>query len=159
MYPEKDHFHYSKDEIREMFKENLVSKNWPISQSEYDQFCKLISCLNTELVNMLKDKIHIVIYSEQKEIDWNDKVVFACYLNLRDGELFKVKKGVIFLSPDFLSIEHGYRTLKKLFHEIAHHKLDHRTVETEDEIRKKEEAADQLAYEWLSQEIHHLEDC
>ena len=159
MYPEKDHFHYSKDEIKEIFKENFSSKNWRISELEYDQLSKLISCLNAELVNLLRDEIHIVIYSEQKEKAWKDRVSFSCYLNLRDELLLKTRKGVIFLSPAFLNLENGYGVLKKLFHEIAHHKLDHRTVETEDEIRKKEEAADRLAYEWLCQEIHHLEDC
>jgi hypothetical protein len=159
VYQEKDHFHYSKDEIKEMFKENLASKNWPINLSEYDQLCRLISYLNTELVNLLRDEIHIVIYSEQKEIDWNDKVLFACYLNLRDEAFLKARKGAIFLSPEFLNLEYGIGKLKKLFHEIAHHKLDHRLVETEAEIGEKEEAADKLACEWLCEEGHHLEDC
>lgn len=159
MYQENDHFHYSKDEIKNIFKENLANKNWPINQSEYDKFCKLISCLNTELVNLLRDEIHIVIHSEQKEIGWNDRILFACYLNLRDEAFLRVKKGVIFLSSEFLNLEYGIGKLKKLFHEIAHHKLDHRSVDTEDEIKKKEQDADKLAYEWLRQEGHHLEDC
>jgi hypothetical protein len=159
VYQENDHFHYSKDEIKNIFKENLANKNWPINQSEYDKFCKLISCLNTELVNLLRDEIHIVIHSEQKEIGWNDRILFACYLNLRDEAFLRVKKGVIFLSSEFLNLEYGIGKLKKLFHEIAHHKLDHRSVDTEDEIKKKEQDADKLAYEWLRQEGHHLEDC
>jgi len=159
VYQENEHFHYSKDELKEIFKENLINKNWPISQSEYDQFCKLLSCLNTGLVNLLKDEIHIVIHSEQKEIDWNDRILFACYLNLRDEVFLKARKGVIFFSSDFLNLEFGLGKLKKLFHEIAHHKLDHRSVDTEAEIREKEDAADKLAYEWLCQESHHLEDC
>jgi hypothetical protein len=159
MYQEQGHSHYSTDEIKEMFQSELSSKQWQINQSEYDQFCKLISCLKAEHVNLLRDEIHIVIFSDQKEIDWNDKIVFACYINLRDEELLNKKKGVIFLSPDFLSLEHGYITLKKLYHEIAHHTLDHRTAKTEDEIREKEEAADKQAYEWLLQENRHLENC
>lgn len=159
MYPEKDHFHYSKDEIKEIFKENFSGKNWRISKLEYDQLSKLISCLNAELVNLLRDEIHIVIYSEQKEKAWNDRVLFACYLNLRDEAFLRARKGVIFLSPEFLNQEFGIGKLKKLFHEIAHHKLDHRLVDTEAEIKEKEEAADKLAYEWLCQKSHHLEDC
>jgi hypothetical protein len=159
MYPEKNHFHYSKDEIKEMFKENLSNMNWPIIESEYDQFCKLISCLNTDLVNLLREEIHVVIHSEQKETSWNDRVLFACYLNLRDEAFLRARKGIIFLSPEFLNQEFGLGKLKKLFHEIAHHKLGHHSVNTEAEVIEKEEAADRLANEWLSQECHHLEDC
>jgi len=159
MYPEKDHFHYSKDEIKEIFKENFSCKNWQISELEYDQLCKLISCLNTELVNLLRDEIHIVVYSEQKGIDRSDRILFACYLNLRDEIFLRTRKGVVFLSPEFLNLEYGIGKLKKLFHEIAHHLLDHRIVETAAEVAEKEEAADKLAYEWLCAEGHHLEDC
>jgi hypothetical protein len=110
-------------------------------------------------VKLLRDEIHIIVWGEQKDTDWNDQIVFACYLNLRDEILLRKKKGVVFLSPDFLNIEKGIITLKKLFHEIAHHQLDHRSVETEEAEITKEKAADKLAYEWLGQEIHHLDDC
>lgn len=159
VYQENDHFHYSKDEIKEMFKENMANGNWRINRSEYDRFCKLLSCLNTQLVNLVKNEIQIVVYGEQKEVDWNNKIQFACYLNLRDKYFLEQKKGVIFLSPDFLNLKYGIGKLKKLFHEIAHHKLDYRTVDTEKDIRENEGAADKLAYEWFFQESHHLEDC
>lgn len=159
MYPEDDHFHYTKDEIKEQFRENLYNGNWQISPAEYDQLCKLISCLDSVLVKILKEEIHTVIYSEQKDKDWDDQIVFACYLNLRDEMLLRSKIGVVFLSPNFLNLERGFITLKKLFHEIAHHRLDHRTDETVGAVAKKEEEADKLAYGWLCREIHHLEDC
>jgi hypothetical protein len=159
MYPEKDHFHYTKEEIRGLFKEYLDAKNWQINESEYNQLCKLISCLSVDLVDLLRTEIQVVIYGEQKDKNWDDHIIFACYLNLRDEQFLSAKKGIIFLSPEFLDKEKGHFTLLKLCHELAHHKLDHRTVKTENEVAMNEEAANKMASVWYGQETHHLEDC
>lgn len=137
----------------------MDGKNWPINESEYDQLCKLISCLSVDLVDLLRNEIHVVVYSEQKDKDWDDHIIFACYMNLRGEPFLKAKKGIIFLSSEFLDIEKGHFTLQKLCHEIAHHRLDHRTAKNEDEVEKGEEAAKRLAADWYGQEMHHLEDC
>jgi hypothetical protein len=90
MYKEDDHFHYTKDEIKQQFDIG----NWLVSDEEYDQLCKVISCLDTEKVRMLTEEIHMVIIGEQKD------AMPACHLNLRE-EGFKTRTGIVFFAPDF----------------------------------------------------------
>jgi hypothetical protein len=158
MYQEGDHIHYSKDEVKELFKENIEHGNWPITSDEYDQFCLLLSCLDKRRVDLLKEQIHIVIFSQEKGKNDDNKIVYSCYMNLRDEDFLKEKKGIIVFSPEFLSVEYGFIKLKKVFHEIAHHELNHlMTVIDADGHKKHEAEADKIAYELAIKEIGHLD--
>jgi hypothetical protein len=151
MYREGDHFHYTKSEIKSHFRQHL--KNWRINKDEYSQLCKVISCLDSDQVKMLQEEIVSIIFGEQKDKSWDDKIIPACYRNLR-GEI--AEKGIIFLAPDFSNL---HFTLKKLFHELAHHVLDHRNEDDPDTVAKNETKADELALKWYAREYWHLEDC
>ena len=152
MYPEDDHFHYTPDEIRERFKEYI--RSWRVNPEEHGQLCKILSCLDTEQVRILRDEIHTVVFGEQKEKDNQDKEIRACYLNLRE-EGYKAMRGIIFVAPDF---SNPHWTLKKLFHELAHHMLDHRHEGDQEVVAKNEAEADKLAWEWFLREHPHLMD-
>lgn len=115
MYKEDDHFHYTVDEIKQL----LNQGNWLVSADEYDQLCKVISCLDTKQVRILSEEVYTVMIGEQKDRKDEDKIMPACNLNLRE-ELFRATTGIIFLVLDF---QRPYVILKKLFHELAHHVL------------------------------------
>ena len=149
MYQEGDHFHYTKDEIKQRFNQG----NWLVSDDEYDQLCKVISCLDTEQVRILTEEVYTVMIGEQKDKENEDKIMPACNLNLRE-ELFKTTTGIIFLAPDF---QRPYVILKKLFHELAHHVLDHRHGGGPEAIAKNEAEAEELAWKWFSKEVLHLD--
>lgn len=151
MYQEDDHSHFTKDEIKQRFNQG----NWLVSTEEYEQLCKVISCLDTEQVKILSEEIYTVIIGEQKDRKDEDKIMPACLLNLRE-EMFKTKTGIIFLAPDFLR---PCVILKKLFHELAHNVLDHRHEGDQEVIAKNEAEADKLAWKWFLREEHHLKDC
>lgn len=150
MYREDDHSHYTVDEIKQRFNQG----NWLVSADEYEQICKVISCLDTEQVRILSEEIFMVIIGEQKDREDEDKIMPACNLNLRE-ELFKTKTGIIFLAPD---LRRPCVILKKLYHELAHHVLDHRHEAGPEAIAKNEAEADKLAWKWFLREHPHLMD-
>jgi hypothetical protein len=76
MCKEDDHYHYSICEIKEIFQENLDRGNWPITPTEFENFCMILSCLDKERVDLLKEEIHIIIWSQQIEKKENDKIFF-----------------------------------------------------------------------------------
>lgn len=157
MYQENDHYHYSEEEVRKIFKQNLDSGNWQISQSEYRNFCKLLSCLNKEFVDLLANEIHVVIFSLEKRERMDNKRIPCCFINLQDEKFLRAKRGVMVFSPYLLTLSFACIKLKKILHEIAHYKLNHLMTDIDEDIRRKhEQDADKLALEWLQQEIHHL---
>ena len=157
MYKEGNHNHYTEEEVRGIFKQQLESGNWQINKAEFGNFCSLLSCLNTEFVDLLHNEIHIVICSlERDERMENKKMPCAC-INLRDGEFLKAKKAVMVLSPYLLTLTFACNKLKKIFHEIAHFKRNHPMTDIDETTHKKnEQEAEDLALKWLEEEIHHL---
>ena len=105
---------------------------------------------------MLNDEILIVISSLEKKERMDNRKMPCCFINLKDEEFLKAKKGVMVFSPYLLTLSFAYNKLYKIFHEIAHYKLNHPMVVKEDAGREYERNAKELALEWLQQELHHL---
>jgi hypothetical protein len=156
MYQENNHYHYSEEEVRDIFRKNLDCGNWQISQSEYRNFCKLLSCINKEFVDMLNDEILIVIFSLEKKERMDNRRMPCCFINLKDEAFLKAKKGVMVFSPYLLTLSCAYNKLYKIFHEIAYYELNHPMVAEKDAGREYDRNAKELALEWLQQELDHL---
>lgn len=157
MYQENDHYHYSEEEVMEIFKPELDSRNWQINKSEFRNFCKLLSCLNKEFVDMLNKEVMIVVCSLERDVRMNDKRMPCGFVNLQDDKFLKLKKAIMVFSPYLLTLTFAGIKLKKIFHEIAHYKLNHPMMDVDKALcEKNEQEAEGLAIKWYQEEIHHL---
>ena len=88
---------YSLEEIKGKFKEN----DWQLDEDEQEKLWETIGQLKKEHVDILKNEIHLIVLSQQKSKKYPQKSRKGIYLNMRDQELLKIKKGIIILSPFF----------------------------------------------------------
>ena len=157
MYQEGDHFHYSEEEVANIFRPDYEIGNWQVSHSEYISLCKLIACLRKDHVDILQKDIHLVVVGLERGIRMDNKKMPCAFINLRDKSFLDEKKGIVVLSPFLLTCDLADIKLKKIQHEIAHYVKNHPTmVQDPVERKRNEDEAEALAQAWLNQESHHL---
>lgn len=86
--------HYSKDEIKKMYRKYRTDGNWDITNKEFDIICSSISNIPKDIV----DKIYKEVYIAALSLRRRGKRQSACYVNLESKDIKNIK-GIIFLSP------------------------------------------------------------
>ena len=136
---------YSKEKIKKMFQNYRDKGEIIITDKEYDFFCTAISFLNEKIIDKIYKEVHIIASS----IEAAKKIHPACYINL-DARDLSNKKGIILFTQLFFdwptNDEDRYRAI---YHEFAHHILEHIDFETKEEVEKADEEADKLAIKWM----------
>lgn len=138
---------YAEGEVQEMFREQ-VGRNWVVNEREFRNFCRLLSCLRKEFADLLRDDIHIVLWSLEREKRMDERKMPCCFLG---RNVLETKKGIMFFSPYLPMRDRRYQKVRKILHEIAHYKLAQPPA-TDDETRDRNEGeADKQADEWMNE--------
>ena len=140
---------YSIPEIKEMFKDN----NWELDPEEYEILWETLSLLKKEHVDTIQKEICLIVFGQQKTRIYSNKSRKGLYINLKDTEFLRNCKGVIILSPFFFGDENDDNWRDNgaytILHELAHHRLNHSSLNDDDKVvNKTEEAAIDLALNW-----------
>jgi len=128
--------YFPKKVIMEKFKHYKKPGQMKISDSEYEAFYDAISILHKSIVERIEREIYFISVSRD-----------GFYINFQSEDL-KNKKGIIYISPHILEFDDRKFRCRSIHHEIAHHILGHKDVKSSEELKKKDDAAYELADEW-----------
>ncbi|MGB9006421.1 MAG: hypothetical protein WCB96_11915 [Candidatus Aminicenantales bacterium] len=142
----KMNIYYELNQIKDIFKAYKDSIDLPITEEEYDIFCRQLVQIPKDKLDIINKNIYFVLLSANPTC-----TIPACLINLDDRK-FNGKNALIILTPLIFGYPPGTCSPgpEKILHEIAHFDLGHNDYLNREDIEKKEKEADKLAANWLN---------